>query len=152
MTGKQGVVVHSFLFYFALLIPISALHEFGHGVVCWMEGDTFRIGLTMRGMWLDCLADVDGNTFFLAIGGVFGLAGSLAIIVASRAVRSVALLTVGLAFSVDHGAKIFLEGFLTEFYFTSTSDIVVTAIQVGSLGGLLWWFIVRQAAVPKARS
>lgn len=143
MSPKQKLIGVAVLTYFGLLIPVSTMHELGHVTVCAAEGSDYRVGITARGMYMDCIADMEGNTAFFAMGGVFGLAGSLAIAGAGwKLVKNAGIIVAGLAFAVDHGIKIFLEGFWTSFYFTGVSDIVVTAIQIGALALFMQIFIL----------
>jgi len=76
-----------------------------------------------------------------AMGGVFGLAGSGAIItVWLFAKKHYAILTVGLAYSVDQTAKIILEGFYTRIYESGAIDAYITVLQVGSWIGFMIYF------------
>jgi hypothetical protein len=76
-----------------------------------------------------------------SMGGVFGLAGSAAIIaVWLLAKRNCAILAVGLAYFVDQFAKIILEGLYTRTYESGAIDGYITALQVASWLGFMLYF------------
>jgi hypothetical protein len=75
------------------------------------------------------------------MGGVFGLAGSGAVItVWLVAKRHYAILAVGLAYCVDQAAKIILEGIYTRIYESGAIDGYITALQVASWLGFMLYF------------
>jgi hypothetical protein len=83
-----------------------------------------------------------------AMGGVFGLAGSTAIITVWQiGKRHYAILAVGLAYFVDQSAKIILEGLYTRTYESGAIDGYITALQVLSwLGFMLYFARVKEPA------
>jgi hypothetical protein len=83
-----------------------------------------------------------------AMGGVFGLAGSTAIITVWQiGKRHYAILAVGLAYFVDQSVKIILEGLYTRTYESGAIDGYITALQVASwIGFMLYYARVKEPA------
>jgi hypothetical protein len=87
-----------------------------------------------------CFGRLEDNFVYNAMGGLFGLAGSVALIIAYFAKRHYALLAVGLAYAVDQGAKILLEGLYSPIYNSGAIDIYITVLQVASWLGFMLYF------------
>jgi hypothetical protein len=80
------------------------------------------------------------------MGGVFGLAGSGAMIAlwtAARRRRHAAILVVGLAYAVDQAAKAVLEGLFAPAYVSGSVDLYVTVLQLASWIGFMLYFARR---------
>ncbi|HEX6067771.1 MAG TPA: hypothetical protein VFZ05_03125, partial [Nitrososphaera sp.] len=110
MQLDRRVILLSVALYIGLGIPISLLHETGHVYVCTTSGFDYRVWVDFTGGHMLCFGRLDDNFVYNAMGGLFGLAGSAALIIAYFAKRHYALLVVGLAYAVDQGAKMLLEG------------------------------------------
>ena len=131
----------SVVLYFALGIPVSLLHEMGHVYVCTASGFDYRMWIDAAGGHMVCFGRPQDGFAYNAMGGVFGLAGSAAIIMVwLLAKRHYAILAVGLAYSVDQAAKIILEGIYTEVYTSGAIDGYITALQVASWLGFMLYF------------
>ncbi|AFU57384.1 hypothetical protein Ngar_c04370 [Candidatus Nitrososphaera gargensis Ga9.2] len=142
MKFSRQVVVWSVVLYFALGIPISLLHEAGHAYVCSASGFDYQIWVDATGGHMICFGRVQDSFVYNAMGGVFGLAGSVAIITAwlLLAKRHYAILAVGLAYSADQAAKIILEGLYASVYESGAIDGYITAMQVVSWIGFMLYF------------
>jgi hypothetical protein len=137
--------------YFALGIPVSLLHETGHVYVCNASGFDYRMWIDVTGGHMVCYGRPSDSFAYNAMGGVFGLAGSAAIVAAWMAKRHYAILAVGLAYSVDQAAKIILEGLYTATYASGAIDGYITALQVASwLGFMLYFARVKKPATVAA--
>ena len=75
----KKIISISILIFFACIIPLSYVHELGHGYICMMEGYEFDIELGVDGGRMICYGEVDNLILFRAIGGI--LAGSAAFFV-----------------------------------------------------------------------
>jgi hypothetical protein len=138
---SRQVIVWSVVLYFALSIPVSLLHELGHVYVCTVSGFAYSIWIDAAGGHTICFGRMQDSFAYNAMGGVFGLAGSAAIItVWLFAKRHYAILAVGLAYSVDQTAKIILEGLYTRTYASGAIDGYITALQVASWLGFMLYF------------
>jgi hypothetical protein len=130
--------------YLALIVPVTVLHELGHVYVCSEHGYQSRIWIDATGGHSQCFGRLEQIPAFNAMGGLFGLAGSGAIIAVWLAARKhVAILVVGLAYSVDQTAKIILEGFFTSTYLSGSLDFAITALQIASWFGFMFYFARR---------
>lgn len=138
---SRKVIVWSVVLYFALSIPVSLLHELGHVYVCTASGFDYRIWIDFTGGHMLCSGRPHVSFAYNAMGGVFGLAGSAAIITFwLLAKRHHAILAVGLAYLADQAAKIILEGFYTRIYESGAIDGYITALQVSSWIGFMLYF------------
>jgi len=75
---KMKIVSISIVIFFGSIIPLSYVHELGHGYVCMMEGYDFDIQLGLDGGRMICYGEVENQILFRAAGGV--LAGITALI------------------------------------------------------------------------
>lgn len=140
----RGVIRWSVILYIALLLPVSLLHEAGHAYICSASGYSYSLWLDARGGHIICSGvPADGITYG-AMGGVFGMAGSWAMIAIWTAKRHPAILVVGLAYMVDQAAKMVLEGFFTPLYISGATDLFITALQLASWIGFMLYFAKRK--------
>lgn len=161
------VVSLSFVMYFALVIPVSSVHEWGHGLACQsIDGNTYQVFLTFRGMATQCL-DSSGNdsdlqgidkiNFYLS-GPMMGAVTSIGIMVLGNYLRhkypvksflGIAIMSVGIAYIVDQGSKVILEGFFTQVYLSGVFDVYLTALQIFALMVPVFKFGMKQKANTK---
>jgi len=138
---SRKIIAWSVVLYFALLIPISLLHELGHAYECASNGLKYQIWVDGRGGHTICYGSPRDGLTYNASGGIFGAFGSVAIIaVWAFAKRHPAILVVGLAFLVDQVAKIILEGFYIRYYLYGALDGYITALQIVSWLGFMIYF------------
>lgn len=148
MQLDRRVILFSVALYIGLGFPISLLHETGHVYVCASNGFDYRVWIDFTGGHMLCFGQLDDNFVYNAMGGLFGLAGSAALIIAYFAKKHYALLAVGLAYAVDQGAKIFLEGVYSSIYNSGAIDLYITILQVASWLGFMVYF-ARKSFVAK---
>ncbi|MDQ3910043.1 MAG: hypothetical protein M3232_06535 [Thermoproteota archaeon] len=82
-----------------------------------------------------------------AMGGIFGLLASLGMLgiwYYFFSKRLVALAVVSLAFALDQGLKIILEGFLPRLYSAGTFDLFITILQIISVALFAIYFAREQ--------
>ena len=140
----RGVIQWSVILYIALLLPISLLHESGHASVCSAEGFGYSLWLDGMGGHTLCAGVPANSIAYGAMGGIFGILGSGAIIAFWALVkRRPAILVVGLAFAADQFAKMILEGFFIRAYASGATDLFLTALQLVSWLGLTFYFAKR---------
>ncbi len=148
----RRVIQWSVLLYIALLVPMSLLHEAGHALACSSAGFGYSLWLDGTGGHTLCSGVPADAITSGAMGGIFGLTGGTAIIAFwFFAKRHPAILAVGLAYSIDQGAKIFLEGFFARIYASGAADLSLTALQLVSWIGLTLYLARRPVAVATAR-
>jgi hypothetical protein len=145
----RRIIGYSYLIYVLLIIPVSISHEIGHMAVCSANGYQFRIWLDFRGGHSICYGILGNNSLIGAMGGIFGLIASLGILAIwyyfSR--RLVPLAVVGLAFALDQGLKIILEGFLPRLYLSGMFDISITILQIVSVALFAIYFARKQRLI-----
>jgi len=142
----RRVILLSVALYLALSIPVSLLHETGHVYICTANGYPYRVWVDFTGGHMLCFGNLEDNFVYNAMGGLFGLAGSTALIIAYFAKKHYALLAVGLAYAVDQGAKILLEGLYSSIYNSGAIDLYITALQVASWLGFMLYFAKKSYA------
>ena len=103
MRFNRRVILWSVGLYLALAIPMSILHEMGHIAVCAAVGHDYRIGVDARSGHMICFGTPEATFAYNAMGSVFGLAGSAAMVVVWRLLmpERLGILAVGLAYAVD---------------------------------------------------
>jgi hypothetical protein len=131
----RRIIGYSYLLYVLLIIPVSLFHELGHTVVCAASGYQFHISLDFRGGHSICYGIFNNNLVAAAMGGIFGLLTSLGILAIwyCFSKRFMALAVVSLAFALDQGLKIILEGFLPRLYSAGIFDLLITILQIISV-------------------
>lgn len=143
----RRIIGYSYLLYIILIIPVSLFHELGHTAVCAASGYQFHIWLDFRGGHSICYG-IFGNTLVTgAMGGKFGLLASLGILASwyyFSSERLVPLAVVGLAFALDQGLKIILEGFLPRLYSAGMFDLLITILQIISVALFAIYFARKQ--------
>lgn len=147
----RRMILFSVALYIALGFPISLLHETGHVYVCASNDYGYRVWVDFTGGHMLCFGPLDDSFVYNAMGGLFGLAGSAALVIGYFAARHYALLAVGLAYAVDQGAKIVLEGMYSQVYNSGAIDAYITALQVASWLGFMLYF-ARKSHVAKVRA
>src|ERR671925_472679 len=142
----RRIIGYSYLLYMVLIIPVSLFHELGHTAVCVASGFQFHIWLDFRGGHSICYGIFENNLVAGVMGGIFGLAASLGIlgIWYYFSKRFVALAVVSLAFALDQGLKIILEGLLPRLYSAGTFDLFITILQIISVALFAIYFAKEQ--------
>ena len=146
LNDYRRLIGYSYLLYIVLIIPLSLFHELGHTAVCVASGFQFHIWLDFRGGHSICYGIFENNLVAGVMGGIFGLAASLGIlgIWYYFSKRFVALAVVSLAFALDQGLKIILEGFLPRLYSAGTFDLFITILQIISVALFAIYFAREQ--------
>ena len=148
----RRLIGYSYLLYIVLIIPLSLVHEFGHTAVCVASGFQFHIWLDFRGGHSICYGIFENNLLADAMGGIFGLLASLGIlgIWYCFSKRLAALAVVGMAFALEQGLKIILEGLLPRLYSAGTFDLFITILQIISVA-LFAIYFAREQRQPSDR-
>ena len=58
---NKKIISISILIFFACIIPLSYVHELGHGYICMMEGYEFDIELGVDGGRMICYGEVENQ-------------------------------------------------------------------------------------------
>ena len=146
---NKKIISISILIFFACIIPLSYVHELGHGYICMMEGYEFDIELGVDGGRMICYGEVENQILFRAIGGI--LAGTAAIIplIAFRQIRRYPAVIIGL---LPLGLGHFLNaGIETIFYKTYMEDSVVWGMIMGLFAFLMFVGLVNKFAKKEVR-
>ena len=148
MKLSRKVIIWSVILYFALSIPLSLFHELGHVLVCAAHGFDYAVSVDARGGHSICYGGPRNDFAYNAMGGVFGMIASTAIIAVWAFCKGhYAILVVGLAYMVDQFAKSVLEGFFIRMYVSGALDGYITALQIISwLGFMLYFARIREPA------
>lgn len=105
------------------------------------NGLNYEIWLDGRGGHTICDGSPRNALVYNTMGGIFGTIGSITIIaIWTFSKRHPAILVVGLAFLVDQIAKTILEGFYTRVYLSGALDGYITALQITSWIGFMFYF------------
>jgi len=123
------IVSISLVIFFGSIIPLSYVHELGHGYVCMMEGYDFDIQLGLDGGRMVCHGEIENQTLFRASGGV--LAGIAALIPLSffRTDKRYPIIAIGLLpLALGHFLNAGIE---TIFYETYMQDSVIWGMIMG---------------------
>ncbi len=152
LNDYRRLVGYSYLLYIVLIIPVSLVHELGHTAVCVASGFQFHIWLDFRGGHSECYEIFENDLVIGAMGGIFGLLASLGVlgIWYCFSKRLAALAVVGMAFALDQGLKIILEGLLPRLYSAGTFDLFITMLQIISVA-LFAIYFAREQREPSNR-
>ena len=103
MWFNRRVMLWSVGLYLVLAILMSILHEIGHIAVCAADGHDYGIWVEARSGHMICFGTPETTFAYNALGSVFGLAGSAAMVVVWRLLmpEQLGMLAVGLAYAVD---------------------------------------------------
>jgi hypothetical protein len=103
MWFNRRVILWSVALFLALAILMSILHGMGHIAVCAADGHDYRIWLGARSGHMICFGTPEATFAYNAIGSVFGLADTAAMVVVWRRVmpEQLGMLAVGLAYAID---------------------------------------------------
>ena len=126
---NKKIVGISIIIFFGSIIPLSYVHELGHGYVCMMEGYDFDVQLGLDGGRMICYGEVKNQILFRAAGGV--LAGIAAMIPLSffRTDSRYPVIVIGLLpLALGHFLNAGIE---TIFYETYMQDSVIWGMLMG---------------------
>ena len=146
---NKKIISISILVFFVCIIPLSYVHELGHGYICMMEGYEFDIELGVDGGRMICYGEVENHILIRAAGGI--LAGTAAIIplIAFRQIRRYPVVIIGL---LPLGLGHFLNaGIETVFYKTYMEDSVVWGMIMGLFAFLIFLGLVNKFAKKEVR-
>ncbi len=144
----RRILGYSYLLYIVLIIPISLIHELGHIAICSASGYQFGVWLDFRGGHSLCYEAFGNNQVMGLMGGIFGSLASLGILALwyLSLQRLVPFAVVALAFLLDQGSKIILEGFFPRLYSSGSFDLLITISQVLSVALFAFYFSRRQTS------
>ena len=122
---------YSVIAMLALVLPFNVLHELGHLIPCWLDGNqgTMAIGLLFSQATCNGLDDFFIFAFF---GGVFAAIVAFTCLVIPR-INKIPFLVVTLSsFGIGHLLNAIIEGFFRDWYMTS--DLSIPVISLASFG------------------
>jgi hypothetical protein len=116
------------LVIFGVGVPISIIHELGHGLICQLNGNQFEFQLTAFGGIGSCYGSLANPVLFLAMGGGFGAitAGSIAVLVRRHAGLLIGMITI----AVGHLFNMVLETIAYQFYIQGYGSLIATQVLV----------------------
>ena len=137
-----SIIVKAVLILFAIMIPLSYVHEAGHATICEMEGHSFDISVDLTGGSMVCHGDVDNYLVYRAAGGLSAMVASFVPLLAySWMKRHPYFLIAFLAMGIGHGLNAGIETFLFDSYITDHK------IWSGLMG--LFAFLIYLGLAPK---
>ena len=133
---NKKIISISILIFFACIIPLSYVHELGHGYICMMEGYEFDIELGVDGGRMICYGEVENQILFRAAGGVLAGTAALIPLIAFSQIRKypavvIALLPLGLGHFLNAGIE-------TIFFETYMQDSVAWGMVMGLFAFLIF--------------
>lgn len=134
----------SMVVIFTVGIPLSALHEIGHGIICNLEGNQFEFTITPFGGIGQCFGDIKNVELFLAMGG--GLAAITASSIAIAVKRYKGILIGMITIAIGHLSNLVMETFAYEFYIQGYNSLMVTQVLLLAVWfGLILAYVKREA-------
>ena len=125
----RRIVGLSILIFFVCIIPLSYVHELGHGYVCMMEGYDFDIQLGLDGGRMVCYGEVGNQILFRAAGGVLAGIAALIPLTFFRTDKRYPVIVIGLLpLALGHFLNAGIE---TIFYETYMQDSVIWGMIMG---------------------
>ena len=113
------IIVKAVLILFAIMLPLSYVHESGHATICDMEGHTYDISVDLTGGSIICHGDVDNVLLYRAAGGLTAMIVSFSPLLAySWMKKHPYFLIAFLAMGIGHGLNAGIETLLFDSYIT----------------------------------
>lgn len=142
------------IIFLTVLIPVfSVIHEMGHAMVCYIEGNKFAWGVTPLGLgWLDCFGPLDDPTLLRLAGGLYAasVAAAVLVFVLPRFNRNTTSLAIPLsALAISQAVNALLEAFANDFYTNSTLSPGVSGIIIAVVVVLLVFKHSQKGVVKK---
>ena len=126
---NKKIISISILIFFACIIPLSYVHELGHGYICMMEGYEFDIELGVDGGRMICYGEVENQILFRAAGGVLAGIAALIPLTFFRTDKRYPVIVIGLLpLALGHFLNAGIE---TIFYETYMQDSVIWGMIMG---------------------
>ncbi len=122
---------YSVIAMITLVIPFNVLHELGHLIPCWIDGNqgTMAIGLLLS--QATCTG-LDDSFIFAFFGGVFAAIMAFGCLFFPK-INKIPFLVVTLSsFGIGHLLNAIIEGFFRDWYMTS--DLSIPVISLASFG------------------
>jgi len=143
------VVGISITIFFVCIIPLSYIHEFGHGYICMLEGYDFDLWVGLDGGRMVCHGEIENQVLFRAAGGVLaGIAAGIPLI-AFRQIRKYPFMIIGLLpLSLGHFVNAGIE---TIFYKTYMQDSIIWGMVMGLFAFLIFVVLATKYAKKEVR-
>jgi ABC-type branched-subunit amino acid transport system permease subunit len=136
------------LVIFGLGVPLSTVHEIGHGLICWADGGKFTFELTAFGAIGQCIGDISDPTLFLAMGGGLGAITAGLIAIAVRRYKGIFLGM--LTIMAGHLFNLVLETFAYQFYIQGFGSVIVTQLFLLAVWfGLILFYVKKETQLAR---
>lgn len=122
---------YSVIAMLTLVIPFNVLHELGHLIPCWIDGNQGTMAIGLLFSQATC-SGLDDSFIFAFFGGVFAAIVALVSITIPQ-INKVPFLMITLSsFGIGHLLNAIIEGFFRDWYMTS--DLSIPVISLASFG------------------
>ena len=118
-----------------LVIPMSIIHETGHGLICEIEGNQSQISIGLTNSSLICFGEITNEFAFYVSGGLFAMGVSLLPFFKISWIKNNPwVMIVSLSFAIGHGINSIIEVSVTSWYLQNeiTSQIILNFISFSS--------------------
>jgi len=114
-----------------LVIPFNVLHELGHLIPCWIDGNEGTMSIGLLFSQATCTG-LDDSAVFAFFGGTFAAIVAFVLLSTPRINKFPFLVVTLVSFGIGHFLNAIIEGFFREWYMTS--DLAIPVISVASFG------------------
>jgi hypothetical protein len=114
-----------------LVIPFNVLHELGHLIPCWIDGNQGTMAIGLLFSQATC-SGLDESFIFAFFGGVFAAIVALVSLTVPQINKVPFLVITFTSFGIGHLLNAIIEGFFRDWYMTS--DLSIPVISLASFG------------------
>ena len=122
---------YSVIAMLTLVIPFNVLHELGHLIPCWIDGNQGTMAIGLLFSQATC-SGLDESFIFAFFGGVFAAIVALVSLTIPQINKVPFLLITLSSFGIGHLLNAIIEGFFRDWYMTS--DLSIPVISLASFG------------------
>jgi hypothetical protein len=115
---SYGIILKSVMFFFILYIPVVYVHEIGHTLVCFYEGDqvvTFTVSWITGVGHSSCSPEPNNQFLYHIAGGAFASVVSATFLILWRTIPNYVKI-VSITFAITQGINAIIESFAYDSY------------------------------------
>lgn len=118
---------YSVIAMFVLVIPFNALHELGHLIPCWLDGNEGTMAIGLFSSQATCTG-LDDSTVFAFFGGGFAAIVSFVVLSIPKVNQFTFLVIALVSFGIAHFVNAIVEAYFRNWYMTSDLAIPVISL------------------------
>jgi len=122
---------YSVIAMLVLVIPFNVIHELGHLIPCWIDGNEGTMSIGLLFSQATC-SGLDDSFIFAFFGGIFATIVAFVCVSIPRINKFPYLVVTLFSFGIGHFLNAVIEGFFRDWYMTS--DLAVPGISLASFG------------------